>query len=209
MSQRSRGIFSLLGKPSFYDVMQNVVGAKMSRKRFIKEYVAPVEGDRVLDIGCGTGALLEELRGTQYHGFDVSQHYIDAAQKKFAASGTFVCADVLDVDLTLMPSFDIVISAGVLHHLDDDKACALLSLASLALSKESSLSRFVAIDPCYTENQNFIARQIISRDRGMFVRTASAYRKLASNYFQTVEVNVRTDMLKIPYSHCIMVCTLR
>ena len=67
--------------------------------------------------------------------------------------------------------------------------------------------RLVTIDPCYAQGQSPIARWIISHDRGTFVREEKGYRGLAERHFGRVRSQVRGDLLRIPYTHCLMICT--
>ena len=46
------------------------------------------------------------------------------------------------------------------------------------------------------------------RDRGANIRTEDGYRKLALESFGSVEMRVRTDLLRIPYSHLLIECRL-
>jgi trans-aconitate methyltransferase len=59
------------------------------------ELLAPKPGERILDLGCGTGALTAEIaaRGTDVLGVDRSEEMIAQARKKFPA----LQFDVLDV----------------------------------------------------------------------------------------------------------------
>ena len=51
------------------------------------ELLAPKAGERILDLGCGTGALTAEIagRGAQILGVDQSEEMIAQARKKFPA----------------------------------------------------------------------------------------------------------------------------
>lgn len=51
------------------------------------ELLAPKPGERILDLGCGTGALTSEIaaRGTEVLGVDRSEEMIAQARKKFPA----------------------------------------------------------------------------------------------------------------------------
>src|SRR6516225_2586148 len=51
------------------------------------DLLAPKAGERILDLGCGTGALTEEIasRGTEVLGVDRSEEMVSQARKKFPA----------------------------------------------------------------------------------------------------------------------------
>lgn len=100
--------------------------------------------------------------------------------------------------------FDIVLAMGLLHHLDDAEAASLVELASQALVPGG---RFVVIDPAHAAGQPGTTRWLIGRDRGEYVRTADAYAELARASFGSVAVTVRSDLLRVPYTHAVLECT--
>lgn len=83
---------------------------------FLKKYIH--EGDRVLDVGCGNGRLLDLFEGTAitYTGVDSSKELIAIAEKERGAKGTFVHASALSLPFA-DNSFDTVFSIAVLHHI--------------------------------------------------------------------------------------------
>ncbi|MFN8223721.1 MAG: class I SAM-dependent methyltransferase [Gaiellales bacterium] len=83
-----------------------------------------VRGLRVLDAGCGPGLYAEELvaRGAEIVAVDGSEAMVELARRRLGSS-----ADVRLVDLNAaLPfadgQFDVVLSALVVHHLDDRRA---------------------------------------------------------------------------------------
>ena len=86
----------------------------------LEKYGPPLQSARVLDIGTGTGSLLEEFkrRGIQATGHDASEHAV-----KLAASSA-----QLKVELKKIPEdyrsasaeYDIVLLLDVLEHVEDD-----------------------------------------------------------------------------------------
>lgn len=76
---------------------------------------------RVLDVGCGTGAILEELRkrSTEAIGIDISPEALRFCAER-GLSG-LALADALAVPF---PSghFDVVTAIGIVEHLEDDGA---------------------------------------------------------------------------------------
>ena len=171
---------------------------------YLSEYVRPVLGEKVLDIGCGPGDILEDLPVVDYLGFDINPKYVQAAQKRFGRRGRFFCGDVgltaIDQETA---SFDLVLATGVLHHLNDDHAVSLFKLARKALKPGA---RMLTIDGCFVRGQPKLARFVVSRDRGQYVREAAEYEKLAAQVFPQVKSSVRHDLLRIPYTHVILQC---
>ena len=197
------GLYSLLDLPSVYTLFRTIVRGDACRI-YISEYVQPVPGEKVLDIGCGPGDILEDLPAVDYLGFDINPKYVDAAQKLFGHRGRFFCGDV---GLTAIDeeagSFDLVLATGVVHHLDDDHALRLFRLARRALKPGA---RLVTYDPCLVAGQPKLTRFVVSRDRGRYVRDSPQYAKLAAQVFPEVRSFVRQDLLRIPYSHVILQC---
>ena len=64
----------------------------------------------------------------------------------------------------------------------------------------------VTLDGCYIQGQSRIARALLRRDRGKFIRDLSAYLKLADAHFNDVRSDVRHDLLSFPYTLLIMTC---
>lgn len=86
----------------------------------ILSMLPPVEGKRVLDVGCGDGELTQKLaeRGADVIGADANPDMIAAAQRRNA--GTYQVADA-----TALPfddeTFDVVTAVTVLCVCDDPK----------------------------------------------------------------------------------------
>lgn len=78
-----------------------------------------VEGKRVLDIGCGTGRMIENLRkfGAKAVGIDVSKEMLRVARKKFLST-EFVLGDAENLPFE-DEEFDMVIASFVVVHLGD------------------------------------------------------------------------------------------
>ena len=198
------GIYSLLALPGIYRFFGKLVLGDASRA-YLSEYIRPEAGMKVLDIGCGPAEILDQLPSVNYLGFDINPKYIESAQKRFGGKGRFFCGDVglttIDAEAG---SFDLALATGVLHHLDDSYAVRLLELASKALKPGG---RLVTLDGCFVPQQPKLARFVVSRDRGEFVRDANDYVKLAMQVFPQVKPFIRHDLLRIPYTHIVMECS--
>ena len=96
---------------------------------------APLNGKRVLDVGCGAGILSEALaaRGAQVTGLDLAPELIEAAKAHAERSGfeiDYRCVSTRDLAAEMAGDFDIVVCYEMLEHVDtpayvvDD--CAML-----------------------------------------------------------------------------------
>lgn len=89
----------------------------------------------VLDVGCGTGRVLAELKHrfddrwstTQWEGWDVAGEAIRRARAHRGERLRFVCGDVLKADVTA----DLCLMLDVMEHLPDDEGF-LAQVARLA-----------------------------------------------------------------------------
>lgn len=189
-----------------YRLFSRLVGGN-AWQIYMTEYVKPVEGEKVFDIGCGPADVLNHLPKCDYTGFDISPEYIASAQKRFAGRGRFYCSDVGLASSVAKErgTFDLVIATGVLHHLDDETAGKLLNLARTALRPGG---RFISYDGCYVPGQSKIAHWLLSHDRGKHIRPREEYLRLASAHFPKVESYLRHDLLRVPYTHLIVRCSL-
>jgi SAM-dependent methyltransferase len=203
MGQITSGLRGILSSPAFYATFQTLMGATSFRKRFVSEFVRPFSGCSLLDVGCGPADILAYLPDVDYWGFDISNAYIEQARTRFGHRGKFYCQELLQSDVERMPSFDIVLALGLLHHLDDEVATSFMMLAYEALKPGG---RLITVDPCIELGQNPIARFLVSNDRGQNVRDKAGYAYLASAVFKSSRVEVRHRNW-IPYTHCLMECT--
>ena len=194
----------ILDTPILYLAYRTIVGGQRSTSIYVNEYVRPKTQDKVLDIGCGTGETIEHFSDVEYIGFDNNPAYIELAKKRFSDQGHFFCSRIDQVNLENFDPFDLVLVVGVLHHLDDQECIKALELAYSALKKGG---RLISLDGCFVEEQSKAAKFIISKDRGLFMREKLEYQQLAAKVFSGVDVSLRHDLLKIPYTHLIMECT--
>jgi SAM-dependent methyltransferase len=193
----------ILAKPCIYSLFARFIGATRGRRLYIQRHVRPRAGDRILDIGCGPADILEALPQVDYHGFDLSAEYIESARKRFGARGHF---NVEAVNLELLKKyvgFDLVLATGVLHHLSDTEAVDLFHVAKTALRANG---RLITLDGCFLEGQSPLARHLLKRDRGRYVRNETDYVALARNVFNNVQPFLTTELLRIPYTHIILEC---
>ncbi len=194
---------ALLALAPVYSLFRWLVGRDAARAAYAREHLRLRPGEQVLDLGCGTGDILDVLPAVHYVGFDSSPEYIDRARRRFGGRGEFHCRG-LDGVLPVQPaSFDLAIAHGVLHHLDDPTARILFRIARQALKPGG---RLVTYDGCYTEGQSAVARLLLSLDRGRHVRNRAAYEALARTEFGEIHSFVRHDLVRLPYTHLIMEC---
>ena len=84
-------------------------------------------GERVLDVGCGTGSLSVALKASagpagSVHGIDASREMIHLARRNASRAGVNVTFQVGLAEALPFPdgTFDLVVSQLAIHHLPDD-----------------------------------------------------------------------------------------
>jgi SAM-dependent methyltransferase len=200
-----QGLHRVLNKAGVYDLVQKMLLRSGTRNRYVREFVKPFAGCRILDIGCGPADLLTYLPESigEYVGFDMNPDYIEAAQRRWGSRGRFHCQKVGAATFDPGQTYDIVLANGIVHHLDDNEADHLFEIASHVLRPDGWL---VTYDNVYMEGQHWFARWLIDRDRGKAVRTREGYETLARKNFEQVESTVLHDTLRVPYTILVMRC---
>ena len=199
----------LLAKPALYSLIQYLLAGSY-QERYVQDFVKPEMDARILDIGCGPGNIVAHLpKSVEYIGFDISAEYIESAKRRFEGKKRgpkcqFFCGRVNDARLGQFEEFDIITANSVLHHLNDDETGTLFELAMRALKPSG---RLITLDPCYVKDQSRIARFLLTRDRGKFIRTDVRYRELATKVFPHIESTVIHNLLRVPYTNIAMECT--
>jgi SAM-dependent methyltransferase len=191
--------------PLFYRLFACSIRTRRGYVVHVQDYIRPSAGDRILDIGCGLGEILEFLPAVQYLGIDMNPRYISYARKHFGGRGEFMVGKVGKDTHIGMSGFDIVLLNGILHHLSDAEALDILSFARSKLGPDG---RLVSLDGCFSDNQPGFARFLLSRDRGGFVRTREGYERLARSLFPRVTSGIFHDFSRVPYSILIMECAV-
>jgi SAM-dependent methyltransferase len=202
-SHRSNGLYRLLERAALYERFQKLLGADAARRRFVRDFLRPFPGARLLDIGCGTGSLLDYLPfEVEYVGFDLNARYIEAARKQYGSRGRFHCAAVGTEPVTIEEGpFDFVVAKSLLHHLTDEQARQLVATARRCLRTGGV---FVSSDNVFFEGQRRVARWLTELDRGGCVRSPEGYRALVEPHFAEVETRLVHDLVAFPYDHFIM-----
>lgn len=105
----------------------NLIADDFSRTRWniwaefsiFKDYIK--DGDKVLDVGCGNGRILELLKDKKidYIGIDISEKLVELAKKKYPQNN-FLVADTLNLPFP-DNNFDKVFSVAVLHAIPSEE----------------------------------------------------------------------------------------
>jgi ubiquinone/menaquinone biosynthesis C-methylase UbiE len=121
MAKREKGV-SLDYLSDYYDVLTPAEKSRFRQKQI--DLVGLREGEHVLEVGCGTGALalLSKLvvgEKGEVAGIDIAPKMVSRAKEKAASAELDVAFEVASVDELPHPDehFDVVISSMMFHHL--------------------------------------------------------------------------------------------
>jgi len=190
-----------LDRPEYYKFIQFLLYRKGIRQWYVNEWIKARPGDSVLDIGRGPGTILEQLPRVKYLGLDTNPRYIKSAKRNYRDRGDFIEADASALPSLKDGAFDIVMSNGVLHHLDNTTVLGLMKSIRTLLKPGG---RFVSLDGCYVDGQSFLSKTLLDLDRGSYVRNQEEYERLLSPFFSTIESVVKKDLLTVPYDIILM-----
>ena len=210
MNQRSTqeeiksGLRATLSAPVCYTLFGRLIGLGQKYKMYIDRFIKPFTGMRMLDIGCGTAAILNYLPlDVAYTGYDLNPDYIRYARNKHGHRAKFFNKRVMDISLPETERFDIVLADGLIHHLDNTEAAALFDIGRRCLKQTAFM---LTIDPTFVEDQKKIDRFLTRMDRGRHVRTPEKYKQIAGAYFPKVDVYVVKDIGLFSLTGCILKC---
>lgn len=202
--QIDTGLRSFLSHPIVYKTFQRLIGIDRAFRILVREIIKPTAGSRMLDVGCGEAHILDFLpKEVSYVGYDLNPAYIHYAKKRYGDRGVFVNERVSEMVVRDKDPFDIVLAAGLLHHLNDQEGEDLFRVGHNCLRPGGIM---ITSDNCYFNGQSPIARYISSKDRGQHVRYPEGYRQIALPVFAKVEVIIKNNMVRIPQTTCILKC---
>ena len=115
--------------PKLWSLFQTIFGATREKKRLALKYLG--DHKNVIEIGCSVGVpgrAFAEVPGLMYLGIDIDPQAIEHAKARFAREknlsfSTETIRELGDKGRT----FDYVLFANILHHVDDPTAVNLIS----------------------------------------------------------------------------------
>ncbi|NWF66371.1 MAG: class I SAM-dependent methyltransferase [Campylobacterales bacterium] len=202
MAHSDSGLQKILKNPVIFDTFQKLIGRTKSDMIFTNDYVKPFDGMRVLDIGCGTSAILKFLSEYDiiYDGYDANLSYINSSKERWKNRDKFNFHNQI-VDEELLKkvgskdSYDVVLAIGLMHHLSDEDILTLVDTAYCALKEGGS---FITFDPCNLDDMNILETIVYKYDRGRNVKKVNEYIDLLSSKFSNIDSFLRGDMTTLP-----------
>ena len=138
-----------------YDTMTALIGYKKSIRGFFHDHQLSVAGKKVLDAGCGSGALVKALYdpSSAFFGFDLTPAMLDQfrawTEQKELTNVFFQQANAFSIDTDLpkdWTQFDFVISSGMLEYLPKEYLADVLASFRRRLASDGKLVLFISRD---------------------------------------------------------------
>jgi len=180
-------MLDILDNPFIWDISRKFLNIYLGlyRKRYdvLQEWGCLENNPSVLDIGCGIGQYAD-ISGAKYLGVDLNERYIQYARKRHRKPNqSFICTDVVS-GLPRNSKFDLVLMVDFLHHISDNNAVSILTVA-----KNLAKIHMVIFEPCPIQTHP-IGRWIISHDRGSYMRKPAKLSELIEGAGNTIINNV-------------------
>lgn len=166
----------------FYDPLQWLLGGH-KRRRGMLDAADLQPGMRVLDVGCGTGSLVVELKRTrpdlEVTGLDPDPLALSRTRRKLERAGLAVRLDEGFADQLPYAdaSFDRVFSSFMFHHLDRAVKEGMLREVRRVLAADGAL--------------HLVDFGGESHDQGFFARFIHSHEELKDNFGATIPMLMR------------------
>jgi SAM-dependent methyltransferase len=164
--------------PKLWLLFQAIFGATREKKRLALKHLG--DHRNVIEIGCSAGVLARafaDVPGLRYLGVDIDPRAIELATERFSdqknvSFSTQTMRELGDQGHT----FDYVLFANILHHVDDPTAVDLIRDASRLVAPGGTM---VVIEPdILRPDDSLLVRSLYKLERGLFRRPPAEYERL-------------------------------
>lgn len=175
-----RAVEKLSKVPFIFDSLRWFLEAGFVQHRRLIESAFPVLPASLLDCGCGTGIYAKCFTPKSYLGIDISADYVEHARR----CNPDYRFDVMDATSLGFPdcTFEAVIVSGVIHHLSNDDARAMLSEIWRVLRSEGKLLLWEDVQS--RSQLNLVGKLVHRLDLGSYIRDEESYREIIAPGFE-------------------------
>lgn len=192
-------LYKLIERPRVYNFVEKCLGVltlnRNSIEHYLEQTIIPTAGDKILDVGCGTGRYAP-IFGDHYFGVDNNLQYVEFAKRH--APGNFFAGDGRQASFS-DNVFSHVISVGVFHHLSDEAVMATIKEMKRVLRPGG---RILVIDPVWPAKYNTVGYILFYLDRGKHQRSLpSLFCLLQLQGFRLLSENIKNSF---PYQVAVL-----
>jgi SAM-dependent methyltransferase len=164
--------------PKLWLLFHAMFGATREKKRLALKHLG--DHKNVIEIGCSLGVLARafaDVPGLRYLGIDIDRQAIEHAKVRFSdqkhlSFSTQTMRELGDQGQT----YDYVLFANILHHVDDPTAVDLIRDASRLVAPGGTM---VVIEPdILRPDDSLLVRSLYKLERGLFRRPPPEYERL-------------------------------
>lgn len=168
-------LYRMLENPRIYELVQKMLGGDRvfgAVRKAMQRELANISYKGVLEVGCGTG-LTKDCFAGDYTGIDINPEYIRVVSGR--GEGTFLVADA-----TALPfgpeTYDLVVTVGVLHHLDQQSREMMLSEMLRVCRPDGHILIADGLVP--SNRLNLIGYALAKLDRGRYKMRIERFRDM-------------------------------
>jgi ubiquinone/menaquinone biosynthesis C-methylase UbiE len=187
-----------LNSAGVYDLLQVIAGERRLRGRLAPHLTAFSTSNSLIDIGGGTGMTPRRSGAYRYVCLDLDPEKLRRFRAKWPGGMA------IEADATACPfrqaTFDGVLCAKVVHHLNDAELDAMLAETARILKPGGVLILADAIRSC-----RWIPRLLWRLDRGAFPRSAAQIRGALPAVYQVTA----WEQIRLGIFHDVVLCTAR
>jgi ubiquinone/menaquinone biosynthesis C-methylase UbiE len=184
-NQSAHGPLSRLAERVVHRVVQNSAFFYYARTHFywgtmkhLRRTLDLQPGERLLDVGCGSGMGAGLTRGT-YVGIDTEMPYLRFARERLQGRPTHSFACVSAMQLAFADhTFDKAMMLNLVHHLDETILDAFLRELTRVVRKK------VFILDHAPDHDNAVSGWLLSLDRGEHIRRRDELRPLLQRHYE-------------------------
>jgi SAM-dependent methyltransferase len=175
-----RLVEAMAAQPVVFDALRWVLEAGYRGEKKVLEREGLARTGALLDLGCGTGTMAGCFPPEAYVGIDPNPRYIEHA-RRIRRAYRFEVGDGRRLPFE-DGTFDGVLIGGVIHHLEDADARAVLGESHRIL--KPGTGRLVMWEDVPTRHRwNAIGHLVHKLDEGDFIRTPERYLEMTRATF--------------------------
>lgn len=170
----------IFAKPALFTFFRATLLNNFAVQRVaIANELKPGQGEKVLDVACGTGIFADEFEHCDYTGVDISEEYIKSAPKHH--KGNFRVMDARKLEFG-DGCIDKVYIYGLFHHLPDEDASKVAPEVARVVKKNGKI--LIIEDIPALSRLNILGGLVHRMDRGDYIRTIDGYKDLFSPHMK-------------------------